>query len=88
MSNLLCHCGEGFSGVFRYVGESFLCMYMECHYITFVVVGSCLEVSTSGGSSLKDTSWEISARGLTSNVAVRLLTIRMIFISDYMIPRV
>jgi hypothetical protein len=49
-------------------------------------VGSFLKLSTSGGSSLKDTRWEISARVLTSNVPVRLTTIGMILTSDSSVP--
>ncbi len=35
---------------------------------------SCLKVSSSGGSSLKETSWAISAKVLTWKVPVRLMT--------------
>jgi len=41
-------------------------------------MGSCLKVSSYGGSSLKETSWAISARVLTWKVPVRLMTIGII----------
>ena len=50
------------------------------------VAGSCLKVSTSGCSSLKYTSWEISVRVLTWNVPFRLMTIGMILTSDFRVP--
>ena len=39
-----------------------------------------------GGSSLKETSWAISARVLTWNVHVLLMTIGMILISAFSVP--
>ena len=42
--------------------------------ILLAVKGSCLKVSSSGGSSLNETSWAIFARFLTWNVLVRLMT--------------
>ena len=46
--------------------------------VFFVMVGSCLKVSSFGVSSLKDTSWAMSARVYTLNVPDRLMTIGMI----------
>ena len=43
--------------------------------ILLAVGGSCLKVSPSGGSSVNETSWEISARVLTWKVHVRLMTL-------------
>jgi hypothetical protein len=40
----------------------------------------------SGGSSLKDTSWAISARVFTLNVHVLLMTIGMIMMSALSLP--
>ena len=54
--------------------------------IFLYVVGSCLKVSSSGGSSLKETSWAISARVLTWNVLVRLMTIGIISTSALRVP--
>ena len=42
------------------------------------LVGVCLKMSSSGGSSLKDASWVISSRVLLLNVPIRLMTIGMI----------
>ncbi len=43
------------------------------------VMGSCLKVSLSGGSSLKETSLAISAKVLTWKVPVWLITTGIIF---------
>ena len=40
----------------------------------------------SGGSSLKETSWVISARVLTLNVLVMLMPIEIIFMSALRMP--
>ena len=40
----------------------------------------------SGGSSVKETSWAISARFLTRNVPVLLMTIGMMLISAFSVP--
>ena len=48
--------------------------------------GSCLNVSSSGGYSANETSWEISARVLTWNVPVRLMTMGMILTSTFRVP--
>ena len=50
------------------------------------VLGSCLYVSVSGGSSSKETSCAISARVFTLNVPVLLMTIGIIFMSYYSVP--
>ena len=39
-----------------------------------------------GGSSLKDTSWAISARVLTLNIPVMLMTMGIIFMSAFSVP--
>ncbi len=49
-------------------------------------LGSCLYVSASGGSSSNDTSCAISARVLTLNVPVLLITMGIIFISALSVP--
>jgi hypothetical protein len=47
------------------------------------VRGSCLKVSSSGDSSIHETSWAISARVLTWKVPVRLMTIGIISTFDF-----
>ncbi len=54
--------------------------------ILLAVMGSCLKVSSSGVSSLKETSWAISAKVLTWKVPVRLMTMGMIFTSAFRMP--
>ena len=50
-------------------------------------MGSCLKVSSSGGSSSKETSWAISERILTMwKVPVRLMTMGMILRSAFRVP--
>ena len=43
-------------------------------------------MKVSGGSSVKETSWAISARVLTWNVHVLLMTIGMMTISALSVP--
>jgi len=43
-------------------------------------------VRASGGSSLKETSWSISASVLTLNVPVMVMTIGIIMTSAFMVP--
>ena len=47
---------------------------------------SCLKVSSSGGSSFKETIWAISASFLTWKVPVRLITIGIILMSAFRVP--
>ena len=47
---------------------------------------SCLKVSSSGGSSANETSWEISARDFTWKVPVQLMTMGMILTSAFRVP--
>ena len=54
--------------------------------ILLAVGGSCLNVSSSGGSSVNETSCEISASVLTWKVPVRLMTIGMILMSAFRVP--
>ncbi len=54
--------------------------------ILLAVGGSCLKVSSSGGSSANETSWEISSRVLTWKVPVRLMTMGMILTSAFRVP--
>ncbi len=54
--------------------------------IILAMFGSCLKVSSSGGSSLKETSWAISAKALTWKVPVRLITMGIIFTSAFRVP--
>ena len=46
------------------------------------------KVRYSGGSSVNETSWETSARVLTWNVPVRLMTMGMILTSAFRVPHV
>ena len=54
--------------------------------ILLAVWGSCLNVSSSGGSSVNETSCEISASVLTWKVPARLMTIGMILMSAFKVP--
>ena len=54
--------------------------------ILLAMGGSCLNVTSSGGSSANETSWEISARVLTWKVPARLMTMGMIFASAFRVP--
>ncbi len=54
--------------------------------ILLAVRGSCLNVSSFGGSSANETSWEISARVLTWKVPARLMTMGMILTSAFRVP--
>ena len=56
--------------------------------ILLAVRSSCLKVSPSGGSSLNETSWAISASVLTWKVPVRLITIWIILTSAFRVPLV
>ena len=49
-------------------------------------LGSCLYVRVCGGSSLKETSWAISASVRTLKVSVLLMTIGMILIYALSVP--
>ena len=48
--------------------------------------GSCLNMSSSGGSSANETSCAISASVLTWKVPVRLMTIGIILMSAFRVP--
>jgi len=61
-------------------------MYVECHCDSFTVRGNFLKVSSSGGSSLNETSLAISARVLTWKGPVRLMTMGIIFTSICRVP--
>ena len=54
--------------------------------IILAVGGSCLKVSSSGGSSANETSWAISAKVFTWKVPVRLMTMGMILTSAFRVP--
>ena len=54
--------------------------------ILLAVGGSCLNVSSSGGSSVNEISCEISACVLTWKVPVRLMTMGMILTSAFRVP--
>ena len=56
--------------------------------ILLAVGGSCLKVSSSGGSSANETSWAISAKVFMWKVPVRLMTMGMILISAFRVPYV
>ena len=67
--------------------DSHSCACMWSAIVIFLAVGdSCLEVSSSGGSSAKETSLEISARVFTWKVPVRLMTMGMILTSAFRVP--
>ena len=67
--------------------ESHSCAWM-CSAIAIFCdgFGSCLYVSVSGGSSLNETSFAISASVRTLKVPVLLMTIGMILISALILP--
>ncbi len=67
--------------------DSYSCACM-CRAIAMCCagLGSCLYVSASGGSSSKETSCAISARVLTWNVPVLLMTIGIILMSAWSVP--
>ena len=50
--------------------------------------GSCSKVSSSGGFSVNEASWEISARVLMWKVHVRLMTMEIILTSAFRVPYV
>ena len=54
--------------------------------ILLVVGGSGLKASSSGGSSVNETSWEISARFLRWKVYVRPMTMGIILTSAFRVP--
>ena len=54
--------------------------------ILLAVGDNCLKVSSSGGSSVNETSWEISARVFIWKVPVRLMTMEMILTSAFRVP--
>ncbi len=54
--------------------------------ILLAVLGSCLKVSSFGGSSLKETSSAISAKVSTWKVPVRLKTMGMILTFAFRVP--
>jgi len=62
--------------------HSFACTWSAIA-ILLAVRGSCLKVSSSGGSSLNETSWATSARVLTRKVLVRLMTMGIILTSAF-----
>ena len=57
-------------------------------WLFFAGLGSCLYARAFGGSFLKDASWAISARVLTLNVLVLLMTIGIILMSTFSVPSV
>ena len=56
--------------------------------IFLAMVGSCLKVHASGGSSLKDTSWAMSARVQTFNVPIWLIATGIIFKFAWKVPSI
>ena len=69
--------------------DSHFCACTWSDIVILLAVGySCLKVSPSGGSSVNETSWEISARVLTWKVPVRLMTMGMILTSAFSVPKV
>ena len=67
--------------------DSHSCACTWSAIVIFLAVGdNCLKVSLSGGSSVNETSWDISARVLTWKVPGRLMTIGMILTSAYRVP--
>ncbi len=51
--------------------------------ILLAMRGSCLKVSSSGGSSVNETSWAISARVLTWKVPFRLMTMGVVMLIGF-----
>ena len=69
--------------------DSHSCACTWSAIVMFLAVGgSCLKVSSSGGSSVNETSWEFFARVLTWKVPVRLMTMGMILTSASRVPYV
>ena len=67
--------------------DSHSCAYTcSAIVILLAVRGTCLKVSSSGGSSLNEPSWAISARFLTWKVHVRLMTIGMVLTFAFRVP--
>ncbi len=68
--------------------DSHSCACTWSAIVTLLAVGgSCLKVSPSGDSSVNETSWEISARVLTTwKMHVRLMTMGMILTSAFRVP--
>ena len=56
--------------------------------ILLAMEGSCLKVSSSGGSSVNEPSWEIFAMVLTRKVPVQLMTMGIILTSAFRVPYV
>ena len=55
--------------------DSHFCACTWSAIVILLTVGdSCLKVSSSGGSSVNETSWEISTRVFTWKVPARLMT--------------
>ena len=68
-------------------GIVILCACTWSAIVVFFAVGyNCLKVSSSGGSSSNETSWEISARVFTWKVPVRLMTMGIILTSAFRVP--
>ncbi len=64
--------------------DSHSCACTWSAIVIFLAVGcSCLNVSSSGGSSVNETSCEISASVLTWKVPVRLMTMGIILTSAF-----
>ena len=69
--------------------ESHSCACTWSAIVSLLAVGgSCLKVSSSGGSSANETSWAISAKVFMWKVPVRLMTMGMILISAFRVPYV
>ena len=59
-----------------------------CRAVAIILAAfdSCLKVGSSGGSSLNETSWAISAKVLTLKVPVRLMIMGTIFTYAFRVP--
>ncbi len=69
--------------------DSHSCACTWSAIVILLAVGeSCLKVSSSGGSSVNEISWEISAKVLTWKVPVRLMTMGIILTSAFSVPGV
>ena len=69
------------------IWDSHFCACTWSAIVILLAVGNnCLKISPSGGSSVNETSWEISARVLTWKVPVRLMTMGMILTSAFRMP--
>jgi len=75
-----------FLGILDMWDSHFFACTRSAIVILLAVWGSSLKVSPSGGSSVNETSWEISTRVLTWKAPIRLMTTGMILTSAFRVP--